>query len=219
MLDANNNVVANSSTSITLAIGTNSGGGTLGGTLTQNAVDGVATFANLTIDKIGNGYTLLATSTGLTQVTSSAFNITLGPAAKLAFFTQPSGCAPNIAFATQPRVEVQDAGGNRKTAGAGNTAPITLAIVPGSGAAGAALTCARNPSRARSQVWRLFVSCRIDLAGTNYRLRATSGSLTAADSDPFNITPTNQPPNVNAGGPYTVKEGTELTLTPTGHHS
>jgi hypothetical protein len=214
VLDANNNVVANSSASITLAVGTNSGGGTLGGTLTQNAVDGVATFANLTIDKIGNGYTLLATSTGLTQVTSSAFNITLGPAAKLAFFTQPSGGAPNIAFATQPRVEVQDAGGNRKTAGAGNTAPITLAIVPGSGAAGAALTCANNPQGAVAGL-ATFVSCRIDLAGTNYRLRATSGSLTAADSDPFNITPTNQPPNVNAGGPYTVKEGTELTLTPT----
>ena len=214
VLDANNNVVANSSASITLAIGTNPGGGTLGGTLTQNAVDGVATFANLTIDKIGNGYTLLATSTGLTQVTSSAFNITLGPAAKLAFFTQPSGGAPNTAFATQPRVEVQDAGGNRKTAGAGNTAPITLAIVPGSGAAGAALTCTTNPLSA-SRGLATFVGCRIDLAGTNYRLRATSGSLTAADSDPFNITPTNQPPNVNAGGPYTVKEGTELTLTPT----
>jgi hypothetical protein len=216
VLDAGNNLVANSTLPITMAIGTNPGGGTLGGTLTQNAVNGVATFANLTIDKIGNGYTLVASNTGLANpsVTSSAFNITLGPAAKLAFFTQPSGGAPNTAFATQPRVEVQDAGGNRRTSGGGSAAPITLSIVPGTGTAGAALTCTTNPLAASAGL-ATFANCRINLAGTNYRLRATSGTLTAADSDPFDITAVNQPPNVNTGGPYTVAEGTELTLTPT----
>ena len=214
VLDPDNNLVANSTASITLAIGTNPGGGTLTGTLTQNAVDGVATFADLKIDKVGTGYTLVATSSGLNQATSSAFNILLGPAAKLAFFTQPSGAAPNTPFATQPQVEVQDAGGNRRTSGAGSGAPITLAIVPGSGTAGAVLSCAANTVNASAGL-ATFAGCNINLTGTNYRLRATSGGLTAADSDPFNITPTNQAPNVNAGGPYTVKEGTELTLTPT----
>jgi PKD domain len=214
VLDASNNVAGSVSASIALAIGTNPGGGILSGTLSQSTVNGVATFADLSIDKIGTGYTLVASSTGLTGATSSAFNITLGPAAKLAFFTQPSGGAPNTAFATQPRVEVQDAGGNRRTSGAGSASSITLAIVPGSGAAGAALTCTTNPLAASAGL-ATFAGCRINLTGTTYRLRATSGSLTAADSDPFNITPTNQPPNVNAGGPYTVKEGTELTLTPT----
>jgi hypothetical protein len=214
VLDASNNVVGSSSASITLAIGTNPGGGTLSGTLTQNAVNGVATFPDLTIDKIGTGYTLTASSSGLTGATSNAFNITLGPATKLAFLTQPSGGAPNTAFATQPRVEVQDAGGNRKTTGSGSGASITLAIVPGSGTSGAALVCTTNPLGASAGL-ATFAGCRIDLAGTNYRLRATSGSLTAADSDPFDITPTNQPPNVHAGGPYTVEEGTSLTLSPT----
>jgi len=214
VLDASNNVAGSASASIALAIGTNPGGGTLSGTLTQNAVNGVATFADLSIDKIGTGYTLVASSTGLIGVTSSAFNITLGQAAKLAFFTQPSGGAPNTAFATQPRVEVQDAGGNRRTSGGGSGASITLAIVPGTGTAGAALTCTTNPLAASAGL-ATFAGCRINLTGTDYRLRVTSGSLTAADSDPFDITSTNQPPNVNAGGPYTVKEGTELTLTPT----
>ena len=65
--DASGNLVANSSALVTLAITTNPGGGTLSGTVTRNAVNGVATFDNLSIDKIGTGYRLTATSTGLTR--------------------------------------------------------------------------------------------------------------------------------------------------------
>ncbi len=214
VLDASNNLVANSSAPVTLVIGTNPGSGTLSGTLTQNAVNGVATFANLSIDKIGPGYTLAASSSGLTGATSSAFNITIGAAAKLAFFTQPSDGTPNTAFPTQPRVEVQDAGGNRRTSNPGGNANITLAIVSGTGAPGAVLTCTTNPLVANSGL-ATFAGCRINLAGNNYQLRATASGLASADSDPFDITATNQPPTVNAGGPYTVAEGTELALTPT----
>jgi len=41
-------------------------------------VNGVATFSNLSINKAGTGYTLSATSSGLTGATSNAFNITGG---------------------------------------------------------------------------------------------------------------------------------------------
>jgi hypothetical protein len=37
------------------------------------AVNGVATFANLSISTAGSGYTLKATSSGLTTATSSSF--------------------------------------------------------------------------------------------------------------------------------------------------
>ena len=214
VLDASNNLVANSSAQINLAIGANPGGGTLGGTVTQNSVNGVATFSNLSIDKVGNGYTLVASSPGLTGVTSNSFNITLGAATKLAFFTQPSGGAPGTAFATQPLVEVQDAGGNRRTANPGGNASITLGIVSGSGTGGAALTCTANPVSASSGL-ATFAGCRINLAGTGYRLQATSSGLTTAESDPFDVTATNQAPTVEAGGPYSVGEGAELTLAPT----
>jgi hypothetical protein len=42
---------------------------------------GVATFSDLTIDQIGTGYTLVANASvpGLTQGTSTAFNITVLP--------------------------------------------------------------------------------------------------------------------------------------------
>ena len=50
---------------------------TLGGTLTATAVDGVATFTNLTLNQPGTGYTLHATASGLTAATTSSFNVVL----------------------------------------------------------------------------------------------------------------------------------------------
>jgi len=60
---------------VTIAIKTNPGAGTLSGTLTVAAASGVATFTDLSINNIGTGYTLTATSGGLTSATSSTFNI------------------------------------------------------------------------------------------------------------------------------------------------
>src|SRR5436309_6718861 len=75
--DAQGNTVTTATTSITVAIGTNPASGTLAGTTTVAAVNGVATFANLSINNPGTGYTLTASATGLMGATSNAFNITL----------------------------------------------------------------------------------------------------------------------------------------------
>ena len=72
------NTVFTSTAPITLAIGTNPSGGVLSGTVTVNAVGGVATFSNLSIDQVGKGYTLTAASPGLTGATSIPFNIAKG---------------------------------------------------------------------------------------------------------------------------------------------
>jgi len=61
--------------SVTLTLANNPGGGSLGGTLTVTAVDGVATFSGLTLDLAGSGYTLEATATGLTAATTNSFNV------------------------------------------------------------------------------------------------------------------------------------------------
>ena len=74
--DASGSVVATDNSNVTLAIGTNPAGGTLSGTRTVAAVNGVATFNNLSIDKAGVGYTLTATDGSLTSATSGTFNIT-----------------------------------------------------------------------------------------------------------------------------------------------
>src|SRR5207247_5069353 len=51
---------------VTVALGTNPGGGTLSGTTTVAAVNGVAAFSTLTINRAGTGYTLAASARGLT---------------------------------------------------------------------------------------------------------------------------------------------------------
>lgn len=61
---------------VTVALGANPSGATLGGTLTRAAVAGVATFTDLTVSLAGNGDTLVASASGLTGGTSATFNVT-----------------------------------------------------------------------------------------------------------------------------------------------
>src|SRR6266550_3469245 len=97
--DAQGNTVTTATISITLAIGTNPASGTLAGTKTVAAVNGVATFSTLSLNVVGTGYTLTAAATGLTGATSTAFNIGVGAAAKLVFTVQPSNAAAGAAIA------------------------------------------------------------------------------------------------------------------------
>jgi hypothetical protein len=76
--DAEGNLVSTAKDSIALAIGTNSGGSTLSGTLTVVAVGGEATFSGISLDKSSSDYTLVASASGLTSATSEGFGITAG---------------------------------------------------------------------------------------------------------------------------------------------
>jgi hypothetical protein len=77
VVDSSSAVISGYSGDITLRIGTNPAGGTLSGTLTVSAVAGVASFSNLQINQIGDGYTLVASSSSgnLVEVTSGTFDI------------------------------------------------------------------------------------------------------------------------------------------------
>ena len=75
--DAQGNRATSFNGSVTIAIGRNGGGllpGTLSGTRTVSAVNGVATFSDLRIDRAGD-YTLRVTSSGLTGAESQTFRI------------------------------------------------------------------------------------------------------------------------------------------------
>jgi hypothetical protein len=63
-----------STAAITVAIGPGSSPGTLSGTLTVNAVAGIASFSDLSINQAGD-FTLVATSPGISPVTSNGFTI------------------------------------------------------------------------------------------------------------------------------------------------
>lgn len=73
--DIDGNLVSDSTAEVTVAIENNPGGGTLSGTTTVNAVNGIATFDDLSIDQTGDGYTLRATATDLDPDISDPFNI------------------------------------------------------------------------------------------------------------------------------------------------
>ena len=59
-----------------VAFANNPTGAKLGGTASVNASQGVASFSNLTINKVGTGYTLQLTSNGLTSAVTSVINVT-----------------------------------------------------------------------------------------------------------------------------------------------
>src|SRR5207244_5004028 len=96
----------------TVVLGNNPGGSTLGGTTNVAAVNGVASFSTLTLDKTGTSYWLTATATGLTSGTSSVFSITPGTATQLAFSQQPVTTVANRLITPAVKVRALDALGN-----------------------------------------------------------------------------------------------------------
>src|SRR4029077_4823139 len=97
--DASGGQVTNFTGDITVSIGANPGNGTLAGTKVVSmhpSLGGVGEWLDLSIDRPGNGYTLLATAPGVGGATSDPFDITTGPppplagATGLGFLDQPA---------------------------------------------------------------------------------------------------------------------------------
>ena len=86
--DANGNTVPGDANPIAIAL---VGSSALGGTLTVTPQNGVATFSNLTVNSQG-GYTLSASSSGLTTATSTGFIVTSPPAT---YYLAPNGSDAN----------------------------------------------------------------------------------------------------------------------------
>ena len=182
--DAAGSRVTTATDSVFLAIGTNAGGGTLGGTLRVRAVDGLATFNNLTLSAQGNGYTLNATALGLTASTSNTFNVAgVGPAAKLAFAQQPTNVVASTSIAPAITVQVQDANGQLVTT---SNQQITLTI-ESSSPTGASLggTVTQNAVNGVAT----FTNISINKAANGYKLLATGtgSTLVTATSSAFNV--------------------------------
>ncbi len=206
--DANGNVeTGDNSTTVSLAIGANPGGGTLtgGGAVTVSA--GVATFSGLSIDKAGTGYTLTASSTpSYTGATSSAFNIVPGAPTQLAFVHGPTDTTAGSNFSPALTIAVQDANGNVETGDNSTTVSLAIGTNPGGGTltGGGAVTVAAGVAT--------FSGLSIDKAGTGYTLAASSSpSNTGATSSAFNITPGTPTQLAFVQGPTNTAAGTAMT--------
>jgi VCBS repeat-containing protein len=175
--DAAGNTVTSATDAITIAIGNNPNSGTLFGTKTVGAVNGVATFAGLSIDRSGDGYTLAASANGLTGVTSPSFDILSGAANRLVFITGPTNRVVGEKFSPALQVQVQDAGGNPVVLA---TAPITISSsVTGTLSGTATVTPILGTAT--------FNNLAISKAGTGYTLTALASTVSSATSDPFDV--------------------------------
>lgn len=74
--DIDGQLVTGSDAKVTLLIGDNPSGARLTGTTTSQVVDGVASFPELSVDRQGEGFTLVAISGTLTSALSGPFRIT-----------------------------------------------------------------------------------------------------------------------------------------------
>ncbi|HXV92235.1 MAG TPA: hypothetical protein VD813_02960, partial [Pseudonocardia sp.] len=206
--DAFGNTATGFTGNVAIAIAANPGTGTLSGTATVAAVSGIATFATLSIDKVGTGYTLSATAGALPAATSAAFNISPAAASQLAFTAQPTTAVAGAAIAPAVAVTVRDAFGNTATGFAGSVT-VAIGTNPGTGTLSGTATAAAVAGVAT------FGTLSIDKVGTGYTLTATSGTLTAATSAGFSITPAAAAELVFTTPPVTSVAGVAIPVTVT----
>jgi len=107
-----------------------------------------------------------------------------GPPARLGFAAQPSGGKAGQTLTTQPVVRVQDANFQTVTTSA---ATVTISVSPGTGTAGAVLTCTGGLTEAAVSGVATFSGCAIDQPGSGYRLVATSPGLVSATGSSFDV--------------------------------
>jgi uncharacterized repeat protein (TIGR03803 family) len=177
--DANGAVVTTDNSAVTLQIASSTTGGALGGTLTVDAVNGIATFGDITLPTAGT-YTLEATDGSLTAATTASFTLTSTalPATQLAFVASPaSGAAGGLGTIS---VAVRDANGDVVTT---DNSAVTLQIA--SGTTGAALSGTTTVNAVNGIA--TFSGLSLATGGT-YTLEATDGSLTAATTAAFQLT-------------------------------
>lgn len=161
-----------SATAVSVAI--TAGSGTLVGTTTVNAVNGVATFGGLRINGAG-AHTLEVTAAGLSSATRAV--AVTQQIASVAILTQPTGAVSNIAFTTQPVIELRDNAGLRVLDG---TAAVTASKASGAGALYGDLTVNAVAGVAT------FTGLAIEGTGA-HTLSFTTAGVTAVTSAGFDV--------------------------------
>ncbi len=170
--DAQNLLVTASTATVALALGANPGSTTLTGGVSQQAVGGVATFSGLSMTKAATGYTLAATSSGLQDASSQAFDIIAGPVAKLSWVTQPVDVQ---VLDPMPDVKVKALDTYDNPAGG---ATVTVSIGH-SFDDGRTLDADINSTALLPDGVATFTNVKVRHPGPGYTLKATAGTVNA----------------------------------------
>ncbi len=96
--DQYGNVVTTAGNTVSMALASNPTGATLSGTFSILASQGVVAFSGLKINKVGSGYTLRVSSSGLSTAVTSAINVTKNGASG-AIVAASAASAPDLLMA------------------------------------------------------------------------------------------------------------------------
>src|SRR5205823_1998296 len=108
------------------------GSGTLQGTTSRTAANGIVTFTNLS-HIVATNITLVFSGSGLVSTTSTAVAISAASASQLAFTTQPGNAVAGSVFGAQPVIQTQDQFGNNSTSSLPASLNVSVALSSASG--------------------------------------------------------------------------------------
>jgi predicted outer membrane repeat protein len=173
--------------------------GSLFGTVTVNAVNGVATFSNIVVDTVGT-YQLNASDGTIPAVQSNSFTVNPNAPTQLVFAAEPTTAEAGAALSPSVVVYDLDAFGNIVRT---DKSTVTLSVNTGPGPISGTASVALNNGAA------IFSNILFNAPGT-YTLIAQDGSRTAAVSTSFTVAPRFK--LVFAAGPTNTLAG--ITLNP-----
>lgn len=160
------------------------GAGTVQGTLTATASDGLVTFSDLN-HHIANTITIAFSSPGLTGTTSQSIVITPTTASNLSFLVQPGAAAVGAPFGTQPVVITKDQYGNVSNVGLPTVVSITATLTSGTGVLLGTTVLDIGSGSGNGTI--SYSNLRLDRVGTDKQLTAATGGFGSAVSDIFTV--------------------------------
>jgi virginiamycin B lyase len=177
--DSSGNPITSFNGTVTVGLGNNPGGATLGGTLTATASNGVATFSGLTLTKAEPGYTLAVSGSGLGEGVTNALTVTPAAATQLVITQQPpSSVSAGKAFGLVAAIE--DQYGNIVTT-ANNAVSVSIATNPGGATLGGTTTVSAIDGIVT------FSNLTLNKKAKGYTLRLSTAGLSSATTSPITV--------------------------------
>ncbi|HMH83738.1 MAG TPA: invasin domain 3-containing protein, partial [Gemmatimonadales bacterium] len=161
----------------TVVLSATGSGNTLSQPVGATDLSGVAT--GTLSSTVAGGKTVSATINGAAIAQTATVTVTPAAASALAFTVQPTSAATAARISPAVQVEVRDVVGNRVSSA------TTVAMAIGTNPAGGTLLGTKAVGAVAGVA--TFSDLAIDVAGTGYTLRASSGTLTGATSTAFDI--------------------------------
>jgi hypothetical protein len=178
--NSNGSLETNYNGDVTVAVASDPGGGTLGGSVDVMVQAGIATFSNVTLDRAASGYTLMANAGGIARATSATITVTPAAATRLVVIADVAArVSAGVPFGLI--VAVEDIFGNVVTSFSGSVTASLTGGLPRTTLLGKRIATV-NEGRA------IFSNLLVNTLGAGYAIKLTAGSgLATAKTGPFKV--------------------------------